>query len=163
QGQLQATLRQQLGPDVTVQSAKKQDRFTLDGLTSFVKIIRGILVAFGAVSIFVGAFIIFNTLSITVAQRIRELAMLRTVGAGKRQVMRAVVGEAAAMGAIGTVVGIVFGFAIAKALQAVMAAAGLDLPKVGTVFETRTAIVAAVVGIGVTVLASLAPASRATR
>jgi putative ABC transport system permease protein len=161
--QLRASLKTQLGADVTVQSAKKQDRFTLDGLTSFVKIIRGILVAFGMVSIFVGAFIIFNTLSITVAQRIRELAMLRTVGASRRQVMRSVVGEAAVMGVLGTIVGILFGFAIAKGLQAVMTAAGLDLPKVGTVFEARTAIVAAIVGIGVTILASIAPALRATR
>src|SRR3954447_17017238 len=163
QAQLQSTLKNQLGSDITVQSARKQDRFTLDGLTSFVKFLRYILVAFGAISIFVGAFIIFNTLSITVAQRIRELAMLRTVGASRRQIMRSVIGEAAAMGFIGTVVGIIAGFGIAKALQAVMAAAGLDLPRVGTVFESRTAIVAAVVGIGVTILAALAPASRATR
>src|SRR5436190_7150094 len=162
-GQLQAALRAKLGSGVTVESAKKQDRFTLDGLESFVKIIRTILIAFGAVSIFVGAFIIFNTLSITVAQRIRELAMLRTVGAGRRQVMRSVVGEAAAMGVIGTIAGIGFGFAIAKALQAVMTAAGLDLPKVGTIFEARTAIVAAIIGIGVTIAASIAPALRATR
>src|SRR3954453_7730395 len=161
--QLQASLKTQLGPDVTVESASKQDRFTLNGLTSFVKIIRGILVAFGMVSIFVGAFIIFNTLSITVAQRIRELAMLRTVGASRRQVMRSVIGEAAVMGTLGTIVGIGFGFAIAKALQAVMTAAGLDLPKVGTVFEARTAIVAAIIGIGVTILPSIAPALRATR
>ena len=163
QAQLQAALKTQLGPDVTVQSAKKQDRFTLDGLTGFVKIIRGILIGFGLVSIFVGAFIIFNTLSITVAQRIRELAMLRTVGASRRQVMRSVVGEAFVMGLLGTIVGIIAGFGIAKGLQAVMTAAGLDLPKVGTVFEARTAIVAAIIGIGVTILASIAPALRATR
>jgi putative ABC transport system permease protein len=163
QAQLQDTLRSQLGPDVKVQTAKAQDRFTLDGLTSFVKIIRGILLAFGGISIFVGAFIIFNTLSITVAQRIRELAMLRTVGADRRQVMRSVVGEAFAMGVLGTIVGLVAGFGIAKGLQALMAATGLDLPKVGTVFEPRTAIVAAVIGIGVTVASSIAPALRATR
>ena len=116
------------------------------------KIIRGILVAFGAISIFVGAFIIFNTLSITVAQRIRELAMLRTVGA-----------IAASDHALGDRRGRGDGHdrddrrhrrsasRIAKGLQAVMSAAGLDLPKVGTVFEARTAIVAAIVGIGVTV------------
>jgi putative ABC transport system permease protein len=163
QAQLQATLKKQLGPGVTVESAKKQDRFTLNGLNSFVKILRGILLAFAAISIFVGAFIIFNTLSITVAQRIRELAMLRTVGASRRQVMRSVVGEAAVMGILGTIAGIAFGFAIAKGLQAVMTAAGLDLPKVGTVFAAHTAIVAAIVGIGVTIIASLAPALRATR
>ncbi|MFL5841271.1 MAG: ABC transporter permease, partial [Thermoleophilaceae bacterium] len=125
--------------------------------------IRGILLAFGGISIFVGSFIIFNTLSITVAQRIRELAMLRTVGADRRQVMRSVVGEAAAMGVLGTLVGLVAGFGIAKGLQALMASVGLDLPKVGTVFEPRTAIVASVIGIGVTVASSIAPAVRATR
>src|SRR4051794_17334924 len=162
-GQLQSKLRSQLGPGVTVESAKAQDRFTLDGLTFFVKLIRGILVAFGAISIFVGAFIIFNTLSITVAQRIREIAMLRTVGADRGQVMRSVVAEAAVIGAAGTVLGILFGFAIAKALQAIMTSAGITLPRVGTIFEARTAVIAAVVGIGVTVAASIAPALRATR
>ena len=161
--QLQSALRSQLGPGVKVQSAKAQDRFTLDGLSQFVKIIRGILLAFGGISIFVGAFIIFNTLSITVAQRIRELAMLRTVGADRRQIMRAVIGEAAVMGVLGTIVGLAFGFLIAKGLQGVMTAVGLDLPKVGTVFEVRTVIVAAIVGIGVTIGASIAPALRATR
>ena len=161
--QLRATLRSQLGSGVTVQSAKAQDRFTLDGLTQFVKIIRGILIAFGAISIFVGAFIIFNTLSITVAQRIREIAMLRTVGASRRQIMRSVIAEAAVIGLLGTVLGILLGFGIAKGLQAIMTAAGLSLPRVGTVFEPRTAIVAAVIGIGVTVVAAISPALRATR
>src|SRR3954469_11309363 len=161
--QLRSTLRSQLGSAVSVQSAKAQDRFTLGGLTFFVKLIRGILVAFGAISIFVGAFIIFNTLSITVAQRIREIAMLRTVGADRGQIMRSVVAEAAVIGAAGTVFGILFGFGIAKALQAIMTSAGITLPRVGTVFEPRTAVIAAVVGIGVTVVASIAPALRATR
>lgn len=161
--QLQAALRSQLGPGVKVQSAKAHDRFTLNGLNQFVGILQKILLAFGAISIFVGAFIIYNTLSITIAQRIRELAMLRTVGASRRQIMRAVVGEAAAMGVLGTIAGILFGFAIAKGLQAIMTAVGMDLPRVGTVFEPRTAIVAAVVGIGVTMLAAVAPALRATR
>ena len=161
--QLRAALRSQLGAGVTVESAKAQDRFTLDGLTQFVKILRGILVAFGAISIFVGAFIIFNTLSITVAQRIREIAMLRTVGADRGQVMRSVIAEAGVIGAAGTVFGILLGFGIAKGLQAIMTSAGLALPRVGTVFQARTAIVAAVVGIGVTVIASISPALRATR
>jgi putative ABC transport system permease protein len=161
--QLRSALRSQLGAGVTVQSAKAQDRFTLDGLTQFVKILRGILVAFGAISIFVGAFIIFNTLSITVAQRIREIAMLRTVGADRGQVMRSVVAEAAVIGVLGTFFGILLGFGIAKGLQAIMSSAGLALPRVGTVFEPRTAIVAAIVGIGVTVVASISPALRATR
>ena len=161
--QLRAALKSELGSGVTVQTAKKHDRFTLDGLTEFVKILQVILLAFGAISIFVGAFIIFNTLSITVAQRIRELAMLRTVGADRRQIMRSVVGEAAAMGVVGTIVGLGFGLVIAAGLSAIMRAAGMELPSVDTVFAARTVIVAAVVGIGVTIIASIGPASRATR
>src|SRR3954451_21052331 len=89
--------------------------------------------------------------------------MLCTVGADRGQVMRSVVAEAAVIGAAGTVCGILFGFGIAKALQAIMTSAGITLPRVGTVFEPRTAVIAAVVGIGVTVVASIAPALRATR
>jgi putative ABC transport system permease protein len=161
--ELQRSLRSALGSGTTVQSAKAQDRFTLGGLTEFVKILRGILVAFGAISLFVGAFIIFNTLSITVAQRIREIAMLRTVGADRSQVMRSVIAEAFVIGVAGTIFGILLGFGIAKGLQAIMSSAGLELPRVGTVFEARTAVVAAIVGIGVTVIASISPALRATR
>src|SRR3954451_24213930 len=89
--------------------------------------------------------------------------MLCTVGADRGQVMRSVVGEAAVIGAAGTVFGILLGFGIAKGLQAIMTSAGITLPRVGTVFEPRTAVVAAIVGVGVTVAASIAPALRATR
>ena len=150
-------------PQYKVQTAAAQDRYTLDDLDMFVGVLQKILLAFGFVSIFVGAMIIANTMSITIAQRIRELAMLRTVGASRRQIMKSVVFEALAMGVIGSIIGIAFGLVLAMALGALFKAVELDLPDTGTVFQARTAIVAAAVGIGVTLVAALGPARRAMK
>ncbi|HEX2179656.1 MAG TPA: FtsX-like permease family protein [Actinomycetota bacterium] len=121
------------------------------------------LLIFSGISLFVGAFLIFNTFSITVAQRTREFALLRALGASGRQVTGAVFLEALLIGIFASVVGIVFGFGIAVALNALLSTFGIDLPNEGMVFLPRTALVAAVVGIGVTLVASIAPARRAAR
>ena len=160
---LRERLSNELPATLRTQTAEKHDRFTLDGLKTFVNIIQTVLVAFGGVAIFVGAFTIMNTLSITVAQRSRELAMLRTIGASRRQVLRSVIAEAAAMGVFASLIGLVAGLGLAGLLRGVMSSVGLDLPQTGTVFAARTAIVGLVVGIGVTVLAGLGPSLRATR
>ena len=86
-------------PQAKVQTAAKQDRYTLDGLKGFISIIKGVLLGFGGVALLVGAFTIFNSLSIMVAQRSREFGLLRLAGASRRQVLRTVVAEALAMGA----------------------------------------------------------------
>ena len=112
-----------------------QDRFTLDGLKQFVGIIKIVLLVFGGVAIFVGAFTIFNTLSITVAQRTRELAMLRTVGASRRQVLGSVLLEALALGTARRSSASRAGFGLATGINAAVRALGLDLPEAGTVFE----------------------------
>ena len=88
--------------------------------------IRGILLAFGGIALFVGAFVIFNTLSITVAQRSRELATLRTLGASRRQVLRSVIVEAGAIGLAASLVGLGLGFGLAKGLTALFDSVGLD-------------------------------------
>ncbi len=166
-GTLPAKLRADIKPvlpaGVEVASAKSQDRFDLKGLKSFLSIIKTALVAFGGIALFVGAFIIFNTLSITVAQRAREFGLLRMIGASRRQVLRSVLFEAAAIGLVASVIGMGLGFLLAKGLQAVFKSVGLDLPSTGTVLETRTLVVALIVGLGVTVFAGLVPALRATR
>ena len=87
-----------------------------------------ILLAFAGAAVFVGLFIIFNTYSITVAQRIREFAMLRTLGASRRQVLRSVLIEAALMGLVASLIGIGFGILLAVGLNALFKAAGVDLP-----------------------------------
>jgi putative ABC transport system permease protein len=154
---------QALGTDVQVQTARSHDRFTLQGLEQFISIIRVVLLVFGFVAIFVGAFTIFNTLSITVAQRSRELGLLRMVGAARRQVLGSVMLEALTIGLLASALGLAAGFGIAKGLDAVFDSMGLALPDAGIVFAGRTVVVSMLVGTLVTVVAGLIPAWRATR
>ena len=150
-------------PDTHVVTAAEQDRFTLEGLEQFISIIRVALLVFGGVAILVGGFTIFNTLSITVAQRTRELGLLRMVGAGRRQVLGSVLVEALALGVLASLVGLVAGLGLAQALDALFDAMKLSLPEAGTVFATRTIVVSLLVGTLVTLAAGLIPAWRATR
>jgi putative ABC transport system permease protein len=125
--------------------------------------IRYFLLGFGGIALFVGAFVIFNTLSITVAQRTREFATLRTLGAARKQVMRSVVLEGLVVGLVASVAGIILGLGIAEGMNALFKAIGADLPEAGTVVATHTIIVSLLVGTLVTVAASVIPARRATR
>src|SRR5215218_9709211 len=141
------------------QAAKRQSEDIANDL-SFIKIA---LLVFAGVSLFVGAFLIFNTFSITVAQRVREFGLLRTLGASRGQVLRSVVLEAGTIGAIGSLLGLAAGIGVAGGLNALFKAIGVDLPNTGTVLETRTVVVSLAVGIGVTLVSALSPALRATR
>jgi putative ABC transport system permease protein len=142
-----------------VQAAERQSQDIKDDLSFF----RIVLLVFGGVALLVGSFLIFNTFSITVAQRIRELGMLRTLGATRGQIMRGMVLEAAIIGAIGSVLGVLAGIGFAAALNAVFKSFGIDLPNTGTVIAARTIVIALVVGMVVTLAAALSPALRATR
>jgi len=126
-------------------------------------IIKYILIGFGGIALFVGSFVIANTLAITVAQRIRELATLRTLGASRHQVLGSVVLEAVVIGLFGSIVGLFLGLALAVGLKTLLNATGLELPSSGIVFSTRTIVVSLGVGVLIAVLASLRPAFRATR
>jgi putative ABC transport system permease protein len=127
------------------------------------KIIRYALLAFAGVAILVGAFIIYNTFSITVAQRTREFAMLRTIGASRRQILASVIGEAFIIGLIASAAGILLGVGLAWGLGKLFAAVGFGLPATGLVLSWQTVAICLAVGIGITVLASIFPALRATR
>jgi putative ABC transport system permease protein len=134
-----------------------------EGVGEFVKFIRYFLLAFGGIALFVGAFVIFNTLSITVAQRTKELATLRTLGASRRQVLRSVVLEGLVLGVVASAVGLGLGVLLAKGLTALFKAVDLEMPQAATVFQARTALVAMLTGTLVTLVASVWPAVRATR
>lgn len=121
------------------------------------------LLVFGVVALFVGGFIIFNTFSITVAQRTREFGMLRTLGAHRRQVLGAVVLEAVIVGLVASALGVLGGIGFAEGITAFFAAFGLGLPTSGLVLSPGTVVIAVVVGVTVTVVSSLVPARRATR
>jgi putative ABC transport system permease protein len=129
----------------------------------FTSFIRYFLLSFGAVALFVGAFVIFNTMSITVAQRTRELATLRTIGASRKQIRRAVLLEALVIGFVASVIGFFLGVGLAYGLDALFEALDLDLPTADMVIAPRTVIFAFVIGILVTVLAAFVPSIRATR
>ncbi|HEX6844844.1 MAG TPA: FtsX-like permease family protein [Actinomycetota bacterium] len=119
------------------------------------------LLVFAGVALFVGSFIIFNTFSIIVAQRTRELALLRALGASRRQVLVSVVAEAIAIGLVTSAVGILAGIAIAAGLQALLGVFGIDIPSTGIVVAGRTIVVSLVVGTVITTLAAILPARRA--
>jgi putative ABC transport system permease protein len=127
------------------------------------KFVQYFLLGFGFIALGVGAFVIFNTLSITLAQRIRELATLRTLGASRKQLKRSVLTEGLVMGVFASVTGLFLGLALAAGLNGLFKAFGVDLPQASTQIQTRTVIVALGLGIGITLIASLSPARRATR
>jgi putative ABC transport system permease protein len=120
------------------------------------------LLVFAVIAVFVGAFIIFNTFSMLVAQRSRELALLRALGASRRQVNRAVILEAAVVGVIGSTIGLGLGVLLSLGLQQLIGIFLGDLPTDGLVFEGNTVLWAYLTGVVVTVVSAVAPARRAT-
>ena len=124
---------------------------------------RTALLVFAFIALFVGAFIIFNTFSIIVAQRTRELALLRAIGASRGQVMTSVVVEAFVTGLLASALGLIAGIGIAIALKGLLSAFGIDLPSTSLQLEPRTVVVAFVVGTVVTIISSIFPARRAAR
>ena len=160
--QLQTELRDELGSGVTVRTGDQQASKDLESV-EFTKFIRYFLLSFAGIALFVGAFVIFNTFSITVAQRTREFATLRTIGASRRQLMQSVVLEALVIGFVASLIGLFAGLGLALGLNALFKALNADLPTQGTVFATRTIVVSMLIGTVVTLLAGVFPALRATR
>jgi putative ABC transport system permease protein len=129
----------------------------------FITFLQGFLLAFAGIALFVGSFVIANSLSITIAQRTREFATVRTLGGSRRQVLGSIVVEALVVGIVASVIGLFLGLGLAKLLFWLFDTVGFTLPNSGLVFQTRTIVVALLVGILVTLVASLRPALRATR
>ena len=134
-----------------------------DQVKGFIDIFKTALLVFAVISLFVGAFIIVNTFSILVAQRTRELALLRALGASRRQVMTSVVVEAGVVGVVASAIGVGVGILVAIGLQGLLRAFGIGLPATGTIIQPRTIVVSMVTGSLVTVFAALGPARRASK
>src|SRR6478735_11934994 len=116
------------GPNTDVRTAAEDDRFAFSSLDTLVSILRTILLAFAAVAVLVGAFTIFNSLSITVAQRTKEFGLLRMVGATRRQVRFGVLLEALLVGLLASAAGVGVGVVLAEGLNALFDAVGMQLP-----------------------------------
>jgi len=162
-GRLQRAIAEVLPAGVEVVSGQTVASELSSAVNDALSFISTALLIFSAIALFVGAFTIFNTLSITVGQRTRELALLRVVGAGRRQVFASVLGEAALTGLIASLAGLGMGVAAALGLRALLGAFGITLPSAPLVFEARTPVVAIAVGVGVTVLSAIVPARGAVR
>ncbi len=133
------------------------------GVLEAISFISLFLLIFAGIALVVGSFLIVNTFSILVAQRSRELALLRALGASRRQVTRSVLFEAVLLGTVGATIGLALGVVLALGIRALFASFGLDLSGQPLVFAPRTFVASYVVGIGVTTLAAYLPARRASR
>lgn len=160
---LQATVSKHLPPGYQTVTGAQLAKENADQVNKNLSVVTDFLLVFALVSLFVGSFIILNTFSILVAQRTRELALFRALGARRRQVLFATMIEAAAVGLVAAVLGVGVGALLAIGLQDIFKAVGATIPSYGLVFKPRTAIVGLVVGIGVSLLASFNPARRAAR
>jgi len=143
------------GADLTAEQEK-------DIESDFLGFFRMILLAFAGIAIVVAAFSIHNTFSILVAQRTRESALMRAIGASRRQVIVSVAVEAAMIGVLATGIGFAAGIGIAALLQNVMES-GMDMPNADLVIGSGAVIASAIVGIGTTLIASVGPAVKASR
>ncbi|WP_350274912.1 FtsX-like permease family protein [Kribbella sp. HUAS MG21] len=161
--QLVDAVRRLLPEATQVRTADEQAAEDAAGTTEFLNFLKTFLLVFAAIALFVGSFVIANSLAITIAQRTREFATLRTLGASRRQVLGSVVLESLVTGLVASAVGLFLGLAVATGMFQLFDAIGLTLPNNGLVFEARTIVVALFVGVVVTTLASLRPAWRATR
>ena len=162
-GELMSEIRPILPRTATVRNVAAQADEDKKDVGGFIRFLQYALLAFAGIALFVGSFVIANTLSITIAQRTREFATLRTIGASRRQVLSSVVLEALVIGLIASVIGLFLGLGLAKVLNSLFVAIGIDLPTGGVVFATRTIVVSLLVGTLITLVASLRPARRATR
>ena len=141
------------------QSAKE----TAGAINEIIDIFGKLLLGFAAISLFVSAFLIFNTFAIIISQRLRELALLRAIGASSSQIRLMILGEALIIGIIATGFGILGGVGVSKGITALFNATGAAFPPATIAISMRTIIVALVVGIGVTVTAAMVPALRASK
>jgi len=161
QAQLRDEVQRMLPPGVQAQTGDKVAHDTQQSIARVLGFINTFLLVFAGVAMVVGTFLIINTFSILVAQRSRELALLRAMGASKRQVNTSVLLEAFVVGVLGSTAGVALGYLLAIGLKSLFGAIGLDLGGAGMPLQGRTVVVSYVVGVTVTVAAAYLPARRA--
>ena len=160
---LRDTLSQRIGTDYEISTSRDTAAGSAAAAKAELSIVRLMLLAIAGTALLVGAFLIANTFSITVTQRVRELAVLRAVGATGRQTLVSVLLEATVVGAVASAAGAGLGIVAAYGLRGVVAAAGVDLPDGPLVVAPRTITLAVALGLTVTIVSALAAARRASR
>jgi putative ABC transport system permease protein len=164
QGQLAADLRAAVhDPEVEVITGAEAAHEARQAAGSSLEFVNIFLMTFAIVALVVGSFVIYNTFTITVAQRTKETALLRAIGAKRRQVMRSIRLEAFLTGLFASSAGVVLGIGLAQGLRSVLAAFGVELPSGATVVEPRTIVVSILTGVIVTLVAAWLPARRAAK
>jgi putative ABC transport system permease protein len=165
QGVSQRELADRIGavvpPSVEVVTGDEITKESQNDIESDLSFFNTFMLIFAVVALLVGSFIIFNTFSITVAQRTRENALLRAIGASKRQVLRSVLIEAVIVALVASLIGLVAGLAVAAGLKALLAGFGFDIPAGSLVVTPTTVVISLVVGVVITVVAALSPARKA--
>ncbi|MFE1287188.1 ABC transporter permease [Streptomyces sp. NPDC058751] len=144
-----------------VKTAEEQAKSSAEQLGGFLDVIKYVMLGFAGISVLVGIFLIVNTFSMLIAQRTRELGLLRALGADRRQVRRSVLTEALLLGLVGSTLGLAAGIGLAIGLIKLMAAFGMNLKSTEMVIGWGTPVAAYVVGVGVTYVAAYLPARRA--
>ncbi|HEX4978711.1 MAG TPA: FtsX-like permease family protein [Acidimicrobiales bacterium] len=163
QEELARRVRAALPADVQVLTGEEAAAQDADDLQQGLSFFDQVLTIFGTIALVVATFLIANTFQILVAQRTRELALLRAVGASRRQVFASVLLEALVVGLVAAVLGILAGIALAAGITTLLDALGVELPATSLVVDPGTVVFALAVGTLVTLVSSIAPAVRATR
>ena len=161
--EVQQAITDILPPQTEVVTGEQVAQETADNVNQFVNVFGTGLLVFAFITAFVSAFIINNVFQITIGQRLRELALLRAVGASARQVRWMISAEAFVLGLLATVFGVFGGLLVARGLIAAFDAAGAGFPDTQTVLQVRTMLVAALVGIGITMASVIVPSRRAAK
>ena len=161
--ELKAAIAAELGRGYAVRTGKEQAEKAAQDLSSALGFIRILLLVFAAIAVLVGGFLIFNTFAVTVAQRSREFALMRTLGASRGQILRSVIAESVVIGLLASIVGILIGLLVAALLRALFGVIGLDLGNSSAPLQARTIIISLLVGVTATVVSGFVPARRATR
>ncbi|MFM8305318.1 MAG: FtsX-like permease family protein, partial [Actinomycetota bacterium] len=152
-----------LGPAYEVQTAAEAAAEAGSVVRQILVLLTAVLLAFAAVGVVIAALLVFNTFTIVVAQRARELGLLRVIGASRGQVVTAIVVEGLVVGVVASAAGLALGIGVASSLLWVVRAAGFDVPDGGVVVAGRTVAVALGLGMAASVAAALWPAARAAR
>ena len=160
---VQAALEEALPTSVAIQTGEQFVSDAAESASAFISLLRPVLQGFAYLSMFVAAFVIFNTFSVVVTQRFRELALIRAVGGTPAQVRRSLIFEGMAIGVVASALGIVVGAGLAIGLQALLRQFDLEIPGAGVKISTYTVVLCMLIGVVVTTLSVIVPAFRAGR